>query len=389
MANSCTPGTGFPTATQMDFLATNHGVVWEEICELQQAILAAASQCQVGGGKMCTTVGGSTPMTFVSGVNSITVLTPGAGYLRDTPSVEFIPPFGSTGNGATGTVTTNGGNILLVEVTNGGSGYQPIPTTLSVTSLTGTGAILQPLVNAAGQIIAVNILNSGANYTLTDSVTPVRALAMESTFVTATFKILGVGDAGEILSVAVLEVGSGYEDSVTTIKLVSSLTSSLPYPLGTGFVSAVMTDVAGSVTYVSIINSGAGYSTYDPYLAIIDIGTGATTQVILDLDTVSAINVIKQGYNYTQAATGTVFNPPTAPLPNPPTAPASIVVNVGNNTFGTDPALYWRVWYGATTDKQISTQLNSVITYFTGLGYTISLQTNPTTGQTLQWRICW
>ena len=87
----CDITTGFPSSTQMEQLATNLPVVWEEICFIQQAILAASSQCQVGGGQMSTTVGGTTPMTFVSGVSSVSVVNGGSGYYQDSPTIVFVP----------------------------------------------------------------------------------------------------------------------------------------------------------------------------------------------------------------------------------------------------------------------------------------------------------
>ena len=79
----------------------------------------------------------------------------------------------------------------------------------------------------------------------------------------------------------------------------------------------------------------------------------------------------------------------TAPTPVIPATPAIVSITVSQNTYGTDPLLYYNVWLGSATDKQISTQLNTVISYFTGLGYTITPQTNTATGNSLQWKVCW
>lgn len=389
MADCCTPGSGFPNAPLMEQLATNNTVIWEEICMLQQGILAASSQCQPGGGQMCTTIGGTTPMTFVEGVESVTVVNGGSGYFQDQPAVSFIPPLGSLGAGATGTVVTNGGQIVAINITNGGSGYQPVPATMSVSSVGGLGAILQPLVNAAGQIVAVNIVNGGSGYVLGDTVTATRAVAPNIAYVDAIFQITTVSLTGQIVSVAILNPGSGYQDSVATVNIVSTLNPLLAYPLGTGLQATVLTDITGTITQVLIDNGGAGYAVYNPYLVISDPGTGATTQVTLTGTSVSAIAVTSPGSNYTTGATGAVFNPPTAALPNPPATPAVVTINVSQNTFGTDPELYWDVWAGTVTNKAIQLQLNTVISYFKGLGYTIILQTNPATGSTLQWKICW
>jgi hypothetical protein len=390
MSDCCTPGTGFPNASLMQQLALNHSVVWEEICMIQQAILAAASQCQVGGGQMCTTVGGNTPMTFISGVESITVVNGGSGYFEDTPSVYFVPPVGVTPSiVATGTVTTNGGNILQITMTNQGAGYQPVPATLSVSSVLGAGAILEPLVNGAGEIVGVNIINGGLNYTTGDSITATRAVLPNVAYVDAEFAITSVSLTGQILSVIILVPGSGYQNSVAEAKIVSTLNPLMDYPLGTGFMGTVLTDNTGAITQVVIDNTGAGYATYSPYLVISDPGTGAETSVTLSGTSVASIAVTEPGTEYTNLATGTVFNPPTAALPNPPASPAVVAINVASNTFGTDPNLYWQVWAGVATNKQIQLQLNQVLSYFAGNKYTIKIQTNPDTGSTIQWKICW
>ena len=387
---SCDSTTGFPTSAQMEQLATNNSVVWEEICKIQQAVLAASSQCQPGGGQMCTTLGGTTPMTFVAGVTSVIVVDGGAEYYQDFPAVVFVPPVGIIpAADASATVTTNGGNILSIDMVSGGSGYQPVSATMAVSSLTGAAADLRPLVNAAGQIVGINVVSGGFGYTIADSITASRAVLPNSGYTDAIFVITSVSITGEIIGIVILNPGSGYQPSVTEVQIVSSLNPSLPYPLGGGFIGTVMTDITGVITQVIITNIGAGYAVFPPYLVITDPGTGATTSVTLNADSVSAIAVTSPGTQYTSSAIGNVFNPITATLPNPPVAPAIVTINVANNTYGTDPLLYWQVWAGLTTNKAIQMQLNTVLSYFAGLGYTIILQTNPNTGSTLQWKICW
>ena len=385
---SCEGLTGFPTATQMEGLATNLPVVWEEICAIQQAVLAASSQCQPGGGQMCTTVGGSTPMTFVNGVSSVHVDVVGSGYYLDYPGVVFIPPVGSVPSiTATATVTTNGGNILSINVINGGLGYQPVPATLAVSSVGGSLAVLEPLVNASGQIMGINIVNGGSGYTTADSIIATRAVLPNPGYVNAIFAITSVSITGQIIGIAILNPGSGYQNSITTLQIVSSLNPLLPYPIGGSFIGTVLTDSFGVInSNVLINNTGAGYADILPYLVITDPGTGATTSVTLSGTSIASIAVTSPGTQYTQSATGAVLNPPTYIAP---VVPAVVTVNVANNTFGTNPALYWQVWAGTTTDKAISTQLNAVLSYFAGLGYTIVIQTNPATGSTIQWRVCW
>jgi hypothetical protein len=115
----------------------------------------------------------------------------------------------------------------------------------------------------------------------------------------------------------------------------------------------------------------------------VTLGTG------LAATSVASIAVNTPGSEYTPLATGTVFNPSTAALPNPPASPAIVTINTSVNTFGTDPNMYWQVWSGVATNKPIQLQLTQVQTYFTALGYTVIIQSNPATGSTIQWKICW
>jgi hypothetical protein len=261
--------------------------------------------------------------------------------------------------------------------------------------LAGLGAILQPLVNGSGNIVNVNIANAGTGYTIGDTIIATRAVAPNIAYVNANIVITSVGVGGQITGLAIINPGSGYQDSVATVKIVSTLNPLLPYPLGTGFIGTVLTDIAGVVTQVVVNNTGAGYALYPPYLVISDPGTGATTTVTLGTGmtatSVVSVNVNTPGSEYTQTATGTIFNPPTAALPNPPASPAAVTINSATNTFGTDPHLYWQVWAGTATNKNkpIQMQMNTVLSYFKGLGYTITIQSNPATGSTIQWKICW
>lgn len=317
--------------------------------------------------------------------------TSGLGYYADTPSIKFVPPNGSAISlEATALVETNGSSIISVTITEPGQGYQPIPSTVSIMSSAGSGAQLSPLVNAAGQVVAINVLSPGLGYSINDLITVSRAVIFNSNYTDATLQITTVSLAGEILAVKVINSGSGYQSSVTTVEIVSTLNPLLAYPLGTGFTATVLTDIYGAITQVLVNNSGAGYATYAPYLVISDLGSGAITRVTVDDQTrVSAVEVVSPGRNYTQNATGVIYNPPTALGMNPPEVAAIVDIEVSNNTFGTDPGLYYRVWAGLETNKAIQLQINAVVSYFKGLGYTVTIQSNPGNTNTIQWQIGW
>jgi hypothetical protein len=371
------------------------------VSNVSYTLVAVNGVMQMEGVGLNFTVTGSNQLTFtyplsindnvsVYAYTSAVQTGSGLGYFQDSPAVVFVPPVGVVPiTVASASVTTNGGNILSVNVTNGGLGYEPVPSFMTVVSPTGANAIVRPLVNAAGGIVVVDIVNGGAGYTVGDTVTATRAVLPNVAYVNAVFAITSVGGLGEILEIVVLNPGSGYQDSVTEVSIVSSLNPLLVYPLGTGLQSTVLTDINGTITQVIVNNAGAGYAVYPPYLVITDPGTGATTRVILTGASVSAISVLTPGTGYTQTPIGTVFNPPTAPLPNPPATPAVVNIIVAENIWGTNPSLYWQVWAGVATNRPIQLQINQVLSYFKGLGYTIIIQSNPLTNNTMQWKICW
>ena len=411
MSDCCSPGQGFPPASAMEQMALNHPVIWREICAIQQAILAAASQCQPGGGRMCTLVGGDTPMTYLTGVKSVRVESGGAGYVIDRPAVKLIPPIhrdsGLTVNAepitvnglpvtvgtlpttsieAVATVVTNGGKIMAINVTDPGAGYLPVPSTLSVTSSGGVGARLAPLIDGSTGILGATVISGGVGYQVGDAILATRAMPARAGYVDAMLSVDAVSPMGTITGVRVARYGSGYQDMSTVVEIVSNIENTKPYPLGAGFSGRAIVSAEGKVTSVVVDNGGSGYADYPPFLAISDPGTGAITRVNILDGSVTRVDVISPGLNYTAGATGVVMNPPTAPAP---TERARVVVEAGVNPFGTQPELYYQVWAGLTTNKAIQLQMEAVVSYFTRLGYTITVVSNPATGSTILWKVCW
>jgi len=65
-----------------------------------------------------------------------------------------------------------------------------------------------------------------------------------------------------------------------------------------------------------------------------------------------------------------------------------LYANVNNSTM-TNSNVYYYVWNSVTTDPTKLDQLNYVKKYFTGLGYGVSLTTDPNNATALQWNISW
>lgn len=407
MSDCCnTSAGGFPDSSNMTNMSTNWSTVWAEISVIQQSILNAASQCpfpcngQGGtpgtGGNLSICVGGTSPMTFTSGITAVNVINGGSGYYADLPMVKFIPPYGtviSPVDIATATLNTNGSSILSVSVNPGSAGYQPVYTTAQISSLTGSGAQLLVTTSASGEIYGISVVSPGSGYLITDVVNIIRAIAPNIAYTNAVALISGVDISGGILSISVTTPGTGYQPSVTTIEIVSSLNPTIPYPGASGFNSVVFTDLSGQITSVTVLNGGFGYSTLLPQLVVNDPGSGVSATVTLDGalivspgNAVQSITVNISGNNYTESATGSIVNPSTAPSPS---IPAQLQLILPVNTFCTHPNLYYQVWTGTVINRAILNQLDFVKAYFTNLGYSVRLGTNPDTGSTLEWCICW
>jgi hypothetical protein len=65
-----------------------------------------------------------------------------------------------------------------------------------------------------------------------------------------------------------------------------------------------------------------------------------------------------------------------------------LYANVNNSTM-TNSNVYYYVWNSITTDPTKLDQMNYVKNYFTKLGYSVSLITDPNNTTALQWNISW
>ncbi len=106
-------------------------------------------------------------------VQEVRIVNPGAGYTI-APGVGFTNVVVSNGTGAAATAYIGNGVLVIVTITNGGSGFataNPVVTfsapAAAATGL-GTTATGYGVVSAGGTIISVNYTNTGAGYTAGD-----------------------------------------------------------------------------------------------------------------------------------------------------------------------------------------------------------------------------
>lgn len=94
-----------------------------------------------------------------AGVASVTVGDGGTGF-TSAPLIEFV---GGGGSGATGVAYLTPTSIARVNLTAPGQGYQA-PPTITFTGSDGTGATATAVIGSGGQIVAINLTNAGSGY---------------------------------------------------------------------------------------------------------------------------------------------------------------------------------------------------------------------------------
>ena len=240
------------------------------------------------------------------------------------------------------------GELKSVTVVNGGSGYVSTPSvTLSVASVTGTGALIYPEIDSNGSIVKVYIKNGGSGYlqsntsiTVTGNVgatgkygTNASAIftpiildgAIDSILIndpglnytpnnTTTITIVGDGtgakatafiDGGIVKDVIMESYGSGYTYASLTVNSTSGSGAVLQPYFNFGAVTSVQSiveqmAVEGAIHGVGITNPGTGYSVA-PQVTIVGDGVGATAIARVLLGSVVGIDMVTIGSGYSYA----------------------------------------------------------------------------------------
>lgn len=433
--------TGFISADEARKNSRNYATIFSEICAIQQAIVAAMDSHLYSA-----IVNNNTVFTSTAGITAITVTNGGSNYFPIEASVDFTH---SNGTGATATLSLNGGTITSINMVAGGSGYEPISASISgvdritnidasitVTSVggggditavnivdggqgyhvgdelnitDGTGAdISVGAIGSLGEITALVITSGGSGYLVTSTVTvdrivpvdavlsPVVSTTGEISFISiasggsayhvgdeifiahpvgsgAFIQVSSVSATGAILGATIITAGTDYQTEVAKVVVT--------HPTGIAF-NATTTVVAGSITGVTIIDGGIGYNPLLPSITITDsTGSGATFAANVVAGSVDSIEVLTKGSNYTQAAT---VNITPAPTSSGSGATAIAAIETSNVS-----SIYYEVYNNTRTSREITDQIDYILSYFSNIGYNIRLQTNPATTNTLQWFIQW
>jgi hypothetical protein len=118
----------FIKATDARNRARNDTLIWTEICEIQEAVLAAIDSNQYS-----TIVADGSPFTYTDALTSATLTGGGTGYTVTSATASITHP---TGSGALLTPQVNtSGTITGFDLIAGGTGYAPVSVTASVGAL--------------------------------------------------------------------------------------------------------------------------------------------------------------------------------------------------------------------------------------------------------------
>jgi len=350
--------------------------------------------------------GKSATFNLTLGIDSVSVGNPGSNYT--TPPAVTINSL--TGSNAYITSTLSNTMVSSLNVVMNGENFAEIPS-IDISSGSGATAIAHLTSTGVGNI---TITNSGTNYS------------------SATVTINGDG----VNATAIANINNGsisnivIENPGTNYTYISNIIIS-----GDGInAAATGTITPTSVNYISLLNNGSNY-TSNPNIVI---NGGATAISYLTPAGVDRIDVTQGGENYTSppivavipngnqqgnatspstsASIGfsvdhVIITDPGANYQTTPTiafsapqdlngniATATATIGVGQGTISINKYLqsydYFSAWQGTTmSDPNLSRPYNdrmdTIITYFTSMGYNILRQTNPATNNTLIWQVTW
>lgn len=101
---------------------------------------------------------------LTSGITSSVTTIPVSSTSMAPESTIQVGIISATGSGAVLQPFVLGGEVVGVDIENGGSGYSDTDSVLVTANGAGQGAVLEVTLNVSGQITAVDIINSGIGY---------------------------------------------------------------------------------------------------------------------------------------------------------------------------------------------------------------------------------
>jgi hypothetical protein len=195
------------------------------------------------------------------------------------------PDDGVPGNGATATVTVDGGGLNFIEVINPGKDY--VNPSIVIVDPTGSGATAMAKVNKQGSITEITITNPGQCY----SKPTVEIYDANKVGATAD----AVLDDG-ITLIEVVNPGSNYSNPSVVIS----------DPTGTG--ASATAYINGGIESAIVLTGGSGYT--NPSISLVDpTGTGAILVPKLGDGIITGVTITNSGSGYSPSPTITITDP--------------------------------------------------------------------------------
>lgn len=368
------------------------------------------------------------------------------GLYRQIPVLDNNSVVGGTGSAASFDLTLS---LDSVDLEFQGSGYAS-PPTVTVTSSTGYGAQIIAMIES-GSVTDLRVIASGTEYReipvvsisngggsiaqarlFPTGVSNVSVSDGGTGYTTASVTIEGNGEGatavanisgGSIVSIDMVTQGSGYTYPPSVVisgdgSNASAVTWLVPTSVeyieliagGDGYTSSPAVVISGAATAMASLNQtgidridvtvGGEYYTSNPVVNVIPSPYQEVTPVspattVSRGFSVDHITITNPGSNYQTVPTVTL-NAPQDLNGVIATAEATIGIGEGSITMSlySQSKDYYAAWKGTTMSNEdlrrpYIDRMDTIVSYFTNMGYTITRQTNPTTGNTIQWAVKW
>jgi hypothetical protein len=338
------------------------------------------------------------------GVNSINVSNIGSGFI--TSPVAIISGGGGTGASAIAPIVN--GQVPNIFVTSSGQNFVSVP---NVFVFSGSGATA--IANLTPTLIAnVTIINGGNDYTQGNTTVSFDGSATGNVTVSnGTIQSIEVVVNADYTFVPNVTITGGDGTGVAVANLVpTSLSNVQLTAIGGNFTGNPTVTIDGNATAVtSLIDTGIGrvdiINTGNNYVAAPAISTVAGNLQVGNVTfasfnssigfAINNLNLIDPGVDY-QSTPTIVISPPASI--SGVTATATANIGPGFGTFALQAFNvsrdYFSVYRHLTPSNPDLTRpyeerMNTVIAYFSGLGYTIRRSTNFASNNTFIWVINW
>ena len=212
----------------------------------------------------------------------VTLTASGSGYT----SAPTVTAFGGEGSGITAVATISNGSVVLVTLTNPGSGY--LPSDIVQFAFSGGGGNNSAILTASltvGVVGSLQLLAGGSGFTA--GTYPLTFTGGGGTGAAGTYTVVGAA----VTSLDLTAGGSGYTGSPI-----------ITFPSGGGTGAVALANLnPGTVASVTVVNGGTGFTSTPTLTFESGGGTGGAATAVLTSGSITSVSVTAGGSGYTTA----------------------------------------------------------------------------------------